>query len=84
VTSSGRRCGRISAHPRSQLVTRDPNSSPAVRTRLHDLDSAEKWLTQKGIGTSRPSSGVLAADPAGTFNAPYFFTTDPVPNDPFE
>ena len=56
----------------------------SVSFRVNDLDSAEAWLNLKGIKTSRPRAGLLAADPADTFNAPYFFTTDVIEGDPFE
>jgi hypothetical protein len=36
------------------------------------------------VRTSRPRAGLLAADPADTFSAPYFFTTDVLDNDPFQ
>lgn len=55
-----------------------------ITFRVNDLDAAEAWLTSKDIKTSRPRPGLLAADPVDTFDAPYFFTTDDVPNDPFE
>jgi catechol 2,3-dioxygenase-like lactoylglutathione lyase family enzyme len=55
-----------------------------ITFKVNDLGAAEAWLTKKGIGTSRPREGLLAADPADTFGAPYFFTTDTIPNDPFD
>jgi hypothetical protein len=51
---------------------------------VNDLDAAQEWLGRKKIGASRPRPGLLAANPADCFGAPYFFTTDAVPNDPFE
>jgi len=56
----------------------------SVSFRVNDLDSAEKWLNEKGVRTSRPRPGLLAANPEDTFNAPYFFTTDVIDGDPFE
>lgn len=56
----------------------------AVTFRVADLDSAEGWLNQKAIRTTRPTTTTVAADPADTWGAPYFFTTETVPNDPFE
>lgn len=56
----------------------------SITFRVNDLDSAQTWLNSKGVGTSRPRVGLLAADPADTFNAPYFFTTDVPDSDPFE
>jgi hypothetical protein len=56
----------------------------SVTFKVVDLDSAEEWLNRKGVKTSRLRPGLLAADPADTFGAPYFFTPETVPNDPFE
>jgi catechol 2,3-dioxygenase-like lactoylglutathione lyase family enzyme len=56
----------------------------SVTFRIEDIDSAERWLNSKGVRTRRLRSGLLAADPADTFGAPYFFTTESVPGDPFE
>jgi hypothetical protein len=56
----------------------------SITFRVNDLDSAQTWLSSKGVRTSRPRAGLLAADPADTFNAPYFFTTDVLESDPFE
>jgi hypothetical protein len=67
-----------------QHVARYGNMIYAVTFRVADLDSAESWLTKKKIRTTRPTATVLAADPADTWGAPYFFTTESVPNDPFE
>jgi hypothetical protein len=47
-----------------------------IAFQVADLDSAENWLHEKKIGTSRPSATTLAADPVDTWGAPYFFTTD--------
>jgi catechol 2,3-dioxygenase-like lactoylglutathione lyase family enzyme len=50
---------------------------------VNDLGAVEDWLAKKGIKTNRLGDDVVAADPADTFGAPYFFTTTSVPNDPF-
>jgi hypothetical protein len=50
---------------------------------VRDLDAAQHWLNSKSVRTSRPSPDVLAADPADTFGAPYFFTTTTFEGDPF-
>ena len=65
-------------------VAKYGNMIYAVTFRVADLDSAERWLGKKNIRTSRPTPTTLAADPADTWGAPYFFTTEPVPGDPFE
>jgi hypothetical protein len=68
----------------SRHVTQWGNMIYSITFRVNDLDSAQAWLNCKGIKTSRPRDGLLAADPADTFNAPYFFTTDVLEGDPFE
>jgi hypothetical protein len=70
--------------PLGRHVARWGNMIYSFTFRVNDLDSAQAWLNSRGVRTSRPRVGLLAADPADTFNAPYFFTTDVVDNDPFE
>jgi catechol 2,3-dioxygenase-like lactoylglutathione lyase family enzyme len=65
-------------------VARWGNMIYSITFRIKDLDSAERWLNSKGVRTSRPSAGVLAANPEDTFDSPYFFTTDVLTSDPFE
>lgn len=55
----------------------------SVTFRVHDLAAVEKWLAAKSIRTTRLDDGLLAAEPADTYLAPYFFTTEDVPDDPF-
>ena len=55
-----------------------------ITFRVADLDSAETWLTRKGVRSRRIRPTLLAAEPQDCFGAPYFFTTEDVPNDPFE
>lgn len=50
---------------------------------VRDLDAAEDWLGRKSVRASRLNSEVVAADPADTFGAPYFFTTTTFAADPF-
>jgi hypothetical protein len=56
----------------------------SITFKIRDIDSAEQWLNSKGVKTTRLRPGLLAADPADTFGAPHFFTTESVPGDPFE
>jgi len=56
----------------------------SVTFKVLDLDSAEEWLNRKGVKTTRLRPGLVAANPEDTFGAPYFFTTETVPGDPFE
>jgi hypothetical protein len=56
----------------------------SITFRVRDLDSAEAWLAKNDVRSSRLRPGLLAADPEDTFGAPYFFTTELTPNDPFE
>jgi len=65
-------------------VARYGNMIYGITFRVVDLDSAESWLNRKGIRTTRIRPTMLAADPADCYNAPYFFTTETIPNDPFE
>ncbi len=65
-------------------VARWGNMIYSVTFRVRDLDSAQAWLNSKGIKTFRPRADLLAADPADTFNAPYFFTTAVLTGDPLE
>ncbi|SHM67132.1 VOC family protein [Cryptosporangium aurantiacum] len=65
-------------------VAKYGNMIYAVTFRVTDLDSAERWLTKKNIRTTRPTPTTVAADPADTWGAPYFFTTESIPDDPFE
>ena len=55
-----------------------------ITFKVHDLDSVEAWLDKKNVRTTRQSPTVVAANPEDTFNAPYFFTTADIPNDPFD
>jgi hypothetical protein len=50
---------------------------------VRDLGAVEDWLSSKSVRTSRLTGDVVAADPADTFGAPYFFTTTTFPGDPF-
>jgi catechol 2,3-dioxygenase-like lactoylglutathione lyase family enzyme len=67
-----------------QHVAKWGNMIYSITFRVNSLESAEQWLNGKGIKTSRPRAGLLAADPKDTFGAPYFFTTDVLEGDPFE
>jgi hypothetical protein len=70
--------------PLGRHVAQWGNMIYSITFRVNDLDSAEQWLNSKNVRTSRPRPGLLAADPADTFNAPYLFTTDVIEGDPFE
>jgi hypothetical protein len=69
--------------PLGEHVGRWGNMIYGITFRVRDVDSAQAWLSRNGIGTSRPRPGLLAADPADTYGAPYFFTTEVIPGDPF-
>jgi Glyoxalase/Bleomycin resistance protein/Dioxygenase superfamily len=71
------------ASPLGAHVATWGNMIYGITFEVDDLDAAQEWLRRKKIGASRPRPGLLAADPADCFGAPYFFTTDAVPNDPF-
>ena len=70
--------------PLGQHVEKWGNMIYGITLKVRNLDDAEAWLNKKGIRTSRPRAGLLAADPDDCHGAPYFFTTDRIPNDPFE
>jgi hypothetical protein len=70
--------------PLGEHVSKWGNMIYSITFQVNDLDSAEAWLTKKNIRTSRPGPELLAADPADTFGAPYFFTTATIPNDPYD
>ena len=70
--------------PLGEHVARWGNMIYGITFKVNDLDCAEQWLNQKGIKTSRPRAGLVAADPEDCHGAPYFFTTDRIPNDPFD
>jgi hypothetical protein len=72
------------ASPLGEHVARWGNMIYSITFRVNDLESAQAWLSSKGIRTSRPRAGLLATDPADTFSAPYLFTTDTLEGDPFE
>jgi hypothetical protein len=55
-----------------------------ITFKVKNLDDAEAWLNKKLIRTSRPRAGIVAARPEDCYGAPYFFTTDTIPNDPFQ
>ncbi len=55
-----------------------------ITMKVADLDSAEAWLAKKNIRTSRLRPDLVAADPEDCFGAPYFFTTEVIPGDPFD
>jgi catechol 2,3-dioxygenase-like lactoylglutathione lyase family enzyme len=63
-------------------VARWGNMIYGITFSVRDLDSAQAWLDKKNIRTTRPRPGLLAADPADCFGAPYFFTTDTLPQAP--
>jgi hypothetical protein len=71
------------ASPLGARVATWGNMIYGITFEVNDLDAAREWLRRKKIGASRPRPGLLAADPADRFGAPYFFTTDAVPNDGF-
>jgi hypothetical protein len=69
--------------PLGAHVARWGNMIYGITFRVNDLDAAQAWLQKKSIRSSRPRDGMLAADPADCYGAPYFFTTDSIPADPF-
>ncbi len=66
-----------------QHVAKWGNMIYSITFQVNDLDAVEAWLAKKGVGTTRLSDELVAANPADTFNAPYFFSTKSIPNDPY-
>jgi len=65
-------------------VERWGNTIYGITLKVRDLASAEAWLEKKGIQTEQLRPDVVAADPDDCLGAPYFFTTETVPGDPFD
>jgi hypothetical protein len=70
--------------PLGQHVAKWGNTIYGITMRVRDLDSAEAWLARNSVKTTRPRPGLLVADPEDCHGAPYFFTNEDIPNDPFE
>jgi hypothetical protein len=66
-----------------QHVARWKNMLYSVTLQVKDLDKAQAWLSEKGIGTTRLTEELLSADPVDTFNMPLFFSTEVIEGDPF-
>jgi catechol 2,3-dioxygenase-like lactoylglutathione lyase family enzyme len=71
------------ATPLAAHVERYGDMIYSITFRVDDLAAAQDWFEEKKIATRLLGPGLLAAEPADTFGAPYFFTTDQVPSDPF-
>ncbi len=69
--------------PLADHVERFGDMIHSVTFRVRDLDSAERWLAEKKVGTTRLSESLLVTDPADTLGAPYCFTVEDLPGDPF-
>ncbi|HTX27229.1 MAG TPA: VOC family protein [Streptosporangiaceae bacterium] len=69
--------------PLGEHVARWGNMIYGITLVVGDLDAAEGWLGSKSVRSSRLNPELLAADPADTFGAPYFFTTTTFAGDPF-
>ena len=55
----------------------------SLRWKVRDLASAEAWLNKQGIRTTRPRPSLLVANVEDTLGAPWFFTDEEIPGDPF-
>ena len=69
--------------PLGQHVARWGNMIYGITMVVTDLDAAQDWLNRKSVRTSRLNPDTVAADPADTFGAPYFFTAATFAGDPF-
>jgi hypothetical protein len=55
----------------------------SLRFKVADLDSAESWLKQNNVRTSRVRDGLLVTNPEDSFNCPIFLSTEEIEGDPF-
>jgi catechol 2,3-dioxygenase-like lactoylglutathione lyase family enzyme len=55
----------------------------SLRFKVADLDSAESWLKQNDVRTSRVRDGLLVTNPEDSFNCPIFLSTEEIEGDPF-
>ncbi len=55
----------------------------SVTWKVSDLDSVERYLKTKNIGSTRVAPGTVLADPDDCFNAVHLFSTDVVTGDPW-
>jgi catechol 2,3-dioxygenase-like lactoylglutathione lyase family enzyme len=69
--------------PLGEHVARWGNMIYGITLVVGDLGAVEDWLGRKSIRSSRLNPELVAADPADTFGAPYFFTTTTFAGDPF-
>jgi len=65
-------------------VERWGNMIYSLRFKVLDLDSAEAWLTKRGIRTHKLRDDLLVTDVEDSYGAPIFFTTEEIPGDPFD
>ena len=70
--------------PLGEHVAKWGNMIYGITLKVADIDAAAAWLTKKNVRSEKLRDGLLAANPEDCHGAPYFFTTDRVPNDPFE
>jgi hypothetical protein len=54
-----------------------------ITFKVKDLAAVQEWLSAKGVRSAWLGEDLIAAEPADTFGAPFFFTTEEIPNDPF-
>ncbi len=69
--------------PLGQHVAKWGNMIYGITLVVRDLDAAQDWLGRKSVRTTRLNPDLVAADPADTFGAPYFFTATTFAGDPF-
>jgi Glyoxalase/Bleomycin resistance protein/Dioxygenase superfamily len=71
------------ATPLGQHVAKRGNMIYGITLVVSDLDAAQDWLGRNSVRTSQVNPDLVAAGPADTFGAPYFFTTTTFTGDPF-
>ena len=73
-------------HPDSDLgrhVEQWGNMIYSLRFKVRDLDSAEAWLKQNDVRTTRIRDGLLVTNVEDSFGAPIFLSTEEIEGDPF-
>jgi len=55
----------------------------SLRWKVADIESANAWLNKAGIRTTMPRPNLIVANVEDTLGAPWFFTDEEIPGDPF-
>jgi catechol 2,3-dioxygenase-like lactoylglutathione lyase family enzyme len=69
--------------PLGEHVARWGNMIYGITLVVRDTGAVQDWLGRHSVRTTRLNADLVAANPADTFGAPYFFTTTTFAGDPF-